>query len=96
MSEAAVKRVLDLCDYWDGLSKGETSTTRQIREALEPRPSDFPLLHFPALANSDIEELKETLKNPARIFVLPQDSTEFEVIDVDADQLLLWGDEPCE
>lgn len=29
-----VAPVLDLCEQWDGLSKGESATTRQIREAV--------------------------------------------------------------
>lgn len=28
-----MSHVLDLCDRWDALSKGESPTTRQIREA---------------------------------------------------------------
>lgn len=35
-NEAAIKRVLDLCDFWDGLTKTESPTTKQIREALGP------------------------------------------------------------
>lgn len=31
---SAIARVLALCDEWDGLSKGETPTTRRIRDAL--------------------------------------------------------------
>lgn len=34
-AEAALDRVLALCDEWDALSKGETTTTRRIREALQ-------------------------------------------------------------
>lgn len=29
------QRVLDLCDRWDQYSKGESPTTRQIREAVD-------------------------------------------------------------
>lgn len=35
--EASVQRVRDLCDRWDAMSKGESSVTRQIREALDGR-----------------------------------------------------------
>lgn len=29
------RHVRDLCDQWDGFSKGESDTTRQIRRALD-------------------------------------------------------------
>ena len=35
-NEAAIKRVLDLCEFWDTLTKTESPTTSQIREALGP------------------------------------------------------------
>jgi len=35
-SEHAIARVLDLCDKWDELSKGESPTTQQLREAIGP------------------------------------------------------------
>lgn len=30
----SLRRVESLCDFWDKISKGETSTTRQIRAAI--------------------------------------------------------------
>lgn len=35
----SVDRVLDLCDYWDKIAKGETSTTRSIRRTILGRPT---------------------------------------------------------
>jgi len=35
-TEQAIKRVLDLCEFWDGLTKTESPTTLQIREAIGP------------------------------------------------------------
>lgn len=35
----ALMRVLDLCDYWDKIAKGETSTTRSIRRTILGRPT---------------------------------------------------------
>lgn len=37
---AAVERVLALCARWDAVSKGESSTTRQIRNAIAGRAED--------------------------------------------------------
>lgn len=34
LAALALCRVLSLCEKWDAMSKGETSTTRQIREAV--------------------------------------------------------------
>lgn len=31
----SARHVRELCDRWDALSKGQTDTTRQIREALD-------------------------------------------------------------
>jgi hypothetical protein len=31
---AAIARIELLCSFWDSISKGETSTTRQIRAAI--------------------------------------------------------------
>ena len=38
----ALGRVRDLCDHWDEISKGETSTTRQIRAAIDGEPDEKP------------------------------------------------------
>lgn len=43
-----------------------------------------------------VERIKEELKHPARVFVLPEGETDFEVIMADAEQLQLWEDEPCD
>lgn len=91
-----IERVRALCDEWDALSKGETATTRRIREALAPLPSDglVPLIE-PHLTDEEVKMIVEQLKNPARIFILPNDEAEFTILEVDTDQLTLWGDEPC-
>lgn len=34
-AEERLTKVLDLCDFWDKISKGETATTRQIRAAIQ-------------------------------------------------------------
>ena len=40
---AAIGRVEALCDQWDVYSKGESPTTRQIREAMRPQTTPDPL-----------------------------------------------------
>lgn len=75
-----IERVLALCDHWDSLSKGETPTTRQIREAIGYREEDH-----------EMELLKEQLRHPAYTIVLPEDPS----CDHDPDQLALFG-EPSE
>ena len=91
-----IQRVLALCDRWDSLTHGESSTTRQIRAEAQPQPGDILPVLFPKLSEEELEEIKERLQHPARIFVLPKDdSFDFEIIDTDQLELT-WGDEPCE
>lgn len=41
-SQEALMRVLDLCERWDKMTKGPSSVTVQIREAINRRPDGGP------------------------------------------------------